>query len=391
MRPRRLCMVVHGPFPVGEPRVWQEGRAALAAGFEVDVIALRRAGEPARERVDGMDVRRLPISHRRGRGLSRAALEYGSFVLAAAAVLAWRAPRRRYSVIHVHNPPDFLVAATLVPRALGARLVLDVHDLLSDMFAMRFDDATGRRTLDAALGAVERISAAAAHAVVTVHVPYRRELERRGVRPEKVTVVMNVVDEAVVPPLAGAGDDGFRVVYHGTVTPPYGVELLVEAVADARAEIPGITLEILGEGDSLPTVRQLILARGLSAAATVSDGFIPRVEALARIRGASAGVVANLPTRLTRFSLPTKLFEYVALGIPVVAADLPTIREHFSRSELTFFAAGDARDLARALRDVARDPATVRAKADAARRRMSSYAWPSSAERYVDLLNRLAA
>jgi pyruvate dehydrogenase E1 component alpha subunit len=57
VRPRRLCMVVHGPFPVGEPRVWQEGRAALAAGFEVDVLALGRPGEPAREQVDGMDVR----------------------------------------------------------------------------------------------------------------------------------------------------------------------------------------------------------------------------------------------------------------------------------------------------------------------------------------------
>jgi glycosyltransferase involved in cell wall biosynthesis len=382
-------MVVHGPFPLGEPRVWQEGRAALTAGFEVDVLALRRPGEPAREQVDGMDVRRVPIQHCREHGLARTALEYGGFMLAAAAVLTWLAPRRRYSVVHVHNPPDFLVAATLVPRALGARLVLDVHDLLSDMFAMRFEDAAGRRTFDAALAAVERISAAAADAVVTVHGPYRRELERRGVRPDKVIVVMNVVDEAVVPPPRGAGDEGFRVVYHGTVTPPYGVELLVEAVADVRARIPGITLEILGEGDSLPAVRQLILARGLGAAATVSNGFLPRAEALTRVRGASVGIVANLPTRLNRFSLPTKLFEYIALGVPVVAADLPTIREHFSGDELTFFAAGDARDLGRALLDVARDPEAARGKADAALRRMSDYAWPSSAERYVELLNRL--
>jgi glycosyltransferase involved in cell wall biosynthesis len=391
VRPRRLCMVVHGPFPVGEPRVWQEGRAALAAGFEVDVLALGRPGEPAREQVDGMDVRRLPIRHRRGRGLARTGLEYCGFVLAAAAVLAWLGPRRRYSVIHVHNPPDFLVAATLVPRALGARLVLDVHDLLSDMFAMRFEEASGRRTFDAALSAVERISAAAADAVVTVHGPYRRELERRGVRPEKLTVVMNVVDEAVVPPPRAAGGEGFRVVYHGTITPPYGIELLVEAAAAVRDRIADLTLQILGDGDSLPAVRRLISARGLDSVATVSNGFLPRAEALARVRGASVGVIPNLPTRLNRFSLPSKLFEYVALDIPVVAADLPTMREHFSGEELTFFTAGDARDLARALIEVAGDPETARLKAAAARRRMSNYAWPASAERYVDLLNRLAA
>ena len=55
---------------------------------------------------------------------------------------------------------------------------------------------------------------------------------------------------------------------------------------------------------------------------------------LRAVQRRSVGVVPNLPTRLNRYALSTKLFEYVALGIPVVCADLPTIREHFSDDEV---------------------------------------------------------
>ena len=81
------------------------------------------------------------------------------------------------------------------------------------------------------------------------------------------------------------------------------------------------------------------------------------------------------------------MFEYVALGIPVVSADLPTIVEHFSEEEVLFFRAGDAKSLTSALRTIARDPAAARTRASAALRRYTeSYSWSTNAQRYASAL-----
>jgi glycosyltransferase involved in cell wall biosynthesis len=385
---RRLCMVVHGPYPLGEPRVEREAVAARAAEWEVDVLAMRRRGELAEEQIESGLVRRLPLEHRRGGSLTHALREYATFTALAAKELARGA---RYDVVHVHAPPDFLVAAALVPRLRGARLILDVHDLSSHMFAMRFGNRFGAGSADRVLRLVERLATAAADAVVTVHEPYRKELERRGVPARKLSVLMNSVDEARLPAVRtnGARSDGFRVVYHGTITPTYGVDLLVRAAARAATNLGDLRLELYGEGDELRAVRSLAAELGLYERLTTSEGYLPHTQVLERIAGASVGVVPNRPTRINRFALSSKLFEYVALGIPVVAADLPTLRSHFAEDEVRFFRAGDDTALAAALVEVAADLDAAHSRAEAARRRYEAYRWPEQAQRYVELLDRL--
>jgi glycosyltransferase involved in cell wall biosynthesis len=388
----RLCMLVHGPYPIGEPRVAREVRVALEAGFEVDVVAMRRPGEPAQEWVEGAHVVRLPLSHRRGSGFLAALGEYLGFAALASLHLGravLRGPRGRFAVVQVHSPPDFLVVAALLPKLLGARVILDLHDLSSDMFAMRFGASRWSVLAERLVAALERWSIRLADAVLTVHEPYREELIRRGAPAEKIAVVMNSLDETLLPLPRETSAPGFRVVYHGTVTPPYGVEVLVRAAAEIAAEVPDLRLEIYGEGDSLPAVKAAAHRLGLDDRLVLSGRYLPQREVLERIQGASVGVIPNLPTRLNRYALSSKLFEYVAMGIPVVCSDLPTLRAHFDGDEALFFAAGDARSLAGALRAVAADPEGAARRARAARRRYERYRWGIQARRYTGLLRSL--
>jgi glycosyltransferase involved in cell wall biosynthesis len=385
---RRLCMVVHGPYPVGETRVEREALAASAAGWEVVVLATRSRGEPPEEQIDGVLVRRLPVEHHQGTSFGGAVREYAAFTARASKELAGRF---RYDVVHVHAPPDFLVVAALVPELRGASVILDIHDLSSDMFAMRFGDRFGAHVADRLLRLVERTAARAADAVVTVHEPYRRELERRGVASRKLTVLMNSVDESYLPAARAdsSPSNGFRVVYHGTITPHYGVDILVRAAALAAKTITDLRLEVYGDGDHLSAVRGLAAELAFSERLRTSDRFLSHREGLKRIAGASVGVVPNRPTRLNRFALSGKLFEYVALGIPAAVADLPTLRAHFSDSEVRFFRAGDDRALAKALVEIATDPEGARQRAAAALVRYESYRWSGQAQRYLGLLDRL--
>lgn len=383
-------MVVHGPYPVGEPRVAREAAVARDRGFEVDVLAMRRSGEPAEETVDGVRVSRLPLSHRRDAGFAGMVVEYVAFTSAAILVAAVRQLRRRYEVVHVHNPPDFLVAAALLPRLLGARVIFDVHDLSTHMFATRFPAGRAARAAERALLAVQRLAARAADAVVTVHEPYRRELAAQGLDPQRITVVMNSLDERLLDGLPRAArSDRSRVVYHGTVTAWYGLELLVEAAARLGDELD-FDVEVYGEGDAVPALRAAAAERSLADRFRVTGTHVGHAEALAAVAGATAGVVPNLPSDLNRFALSSKLFEYVALGIPVVCADLPTLRAHFADDEIRFFRAGDAGSLAEALAEILRDPAAAAQRAERARRRYEEYRWTVQGARYAVLLDELA-
>ena len=381
-------MVVHGPYP--ESRVSRESAAALDMGFEVDIIATRRKGEAPSEVLDGAMVTRLPVGHFQGAGLARMLGEYFAFTALAAGVVAGRTISRRYDIVHVHAPPDFLIVSALIPRLFRSRVILDVHDRSPDMFSMRFPGRLGVLAR-ASLERLERLAARCADVVVTVHDPYARELVALGIPAEKTVVVMNSLDERLVPVPKPPLQEPFRIVYHGTLTPHYGVDLLVEAAAQIIEQGLDARVEIIGEGDSLPKLRARVAALGLSDRVAIDGRFLPHRSVLERINGAAVGVVPNLPIPLNRFALSSKLFEYVVLGVPVVSAGLPTLQEYFSDDEVRFFEPGNADSLAAALLAVSQDPHAASLRAERARRRYAGYRWDVNRQRYVGILDRLSS
>lgn len=389
---RRVCLIAHARYPVGEPRAERAAIAARDAGYAVTVVCLRSEGEAGTEVVDGVLVRRLPVSHKRGSRISRMLLEYPAFALLATVHVMALHVRRPFAVVEAHAPPDFLAVAGLIPRLFGARLVLDIRDLSPHLWDARFGGGTAARRAAALLRSVERLACRIADDVVTVHEPYRRELVRHGVEADKVVVVMNTPDERLVRPIAAAARAShdparpFTVAYHGTITSWYGVDLLIRALALVRETGFAARGVVLGEGDALPDVEALAEELSLAEHVDFSERYLPLEEALRVVACASCGVIPNLSSELNRFILSNKLFEYVALGIPVVVARLETIAAHFDDGEVTFFEPGNERSLAAALKWVAEHPAEAAEKAARAKRRASAYSWPVSRTAYIGVL-----
>lgn len=383
--------MVHAQYPLGEPRVEREARAAVEAGHVVDVICLRALGEPASATIEGIHVRRLPVEHVRGAGAIQMIREYVGFTIRAAVETARLHRQHPIDVVQVHAPPDFLIASALMPRLGGSGVVLDIHDLSPDMFGARFGNRHVARLVQACLRVVERTACAFADRVITVHDAYRRELIAHGVPSERIEVVMNAADTEAVSraraTVSGPEDD-FVVAYHGTITDWYGVDLLVQAVAQLEPRVPAIRALVLGDGDALPRAEVLARELGIDDRFRFSRAYLPHDEVLSAVATASCGVIPNRPTRLNRFALSSKLLEYVALGIPAVVARLETLAAHFSDDEVTYFTPGDARSLAEAIAWIADNPAEARARADRARVRAEAYSWPTSRAR---LLATLAA
>jgi glycosyltransferase involved in cell wall biosynthesis len=387
-----VCMVVHSYYPVGEVRAEREARAAVEAGYAVDVICLRRPHEAQVEIVDDIRITRLPVQHIRGAGALRSIGEYIGFAIRASAAVLKIHRKAPIDVVYVHAPPDFLMVAALIPRLLGSRVVLDIHDLSPHMFDARFGGGRLARPVERVLRAIERGACFFADRVITVHDPYRDELAANGVPSGKIVVVMNAPPTAVVELGRTAAANGqhsgsFVVAYHGTVTHWYGVDLIIQAIARLEDRIPNLRGLILGEGDALSSAEALAHQAGVASRIEFPSTLLSQAEAVCRVAGASCGVIPNRQSRLNRFALSSKLLEYVALEIPVVVSRLETLAAHFDSEEVTFFEPGEVESLAEAIAWVAEHPAEAREKTERARRRAEAYSWPASRAHLLEALS----
>jgi glycosyltransferase involved in cell wall biosynthesis len=170
------------------------------------------------------------------------------------------------------------------------------------------------------------------------------------------------------------------------VTHWYGVDLVIEAMAQLRERIPQLRGLVLGEGDALPEVRDLAEERGLATMIEFPTRLVSQAEAICRVAGASVGVIPNRPSPLNRFALSSKLLEYVSLGVPVVVARLETLAAHFGPDEVTFFEPGNVGSLASAIDWVAQHPRAAAEKAVRAQERAEQYSWTRNRERLIAAL-----
>lgn len=386
----RHCMVVDNYYP--DIRVEREGRALVQAGHAVDVICLRNEGEPAYERIDGIGVYRLPVHRRRGMGLRVQLGEYLSFFAWATAMVAHRHLRRRYDVVQCHNVPDFLVFSAIVPRLSGSKVLLDLHDLMPEFYASRF----GGRMDSLAVRLVtwqERLSGAFADHVLTVTKLWRTTLIERGLDADKVDVVMNLPDEELFAPRRPSirqAPDPLTLVYHGTITHRYGIDVLLDALASVR-ERRDVRLILHGRGEYLPAVERHIEELGLGDAVELSTALVPTAALPEIIGRADIGIVPNRRDIFTDGILPTKLMEYAALGIPAIVSRTSATEAYFTDEMVRYVDPGDAAALAEAILELADDPGRRRDLAERAQEFSVGHRWLDEAGRYVELVERLAA
>jgi glycosyltransferase involved in cell wall biosynthesis len=381
-------MVVHAYYPLAETRVQRQAEALARAGYAVDVICLRDDGEPARERAGGIEVHRLAVRVDK-RSLAHQFLSYMHFFVRAAARLTRRHLREPYRSVQVHNLPDFLVFCALVPKLQRVPVVLDLHDLMPEFFAGRF--GSGNRRVARLIAWQERMACRFADHVVTVSEHWRDTLVARGVAPEKCSVVMNVADDRIFTPRAAArrSDATFRLIYHGSVTPRYGLDLAIRAVGLLRDEIPGIRLTVLGRGDHMPELERLRRELHLEHEVELRDEYLTAEHLPDIIAAADLGIVPYRDDVFTDALLPTKLMEYAAMGVPCVAARTTAIDAYFAGSMVEFFAPGDVGELAQRLRDLHRSPQRRAALARRSSVFTDRYGWERLGARYVELVDTL--
>jgi glycosyltransferase involved in cell wall biosynthesis len=385
------CMVVHAHYPIGEPRVEREADALSSHGYQVEVLCLRHHNEPATETIDGISIHRLPVQRNKKFGVIMQFFEYLAFFGLVFIRLA--RSTQRYQVVHVHNLPDFLVFAAIFPRLRGARIVLDLHDLMPEFYLSRFNRPYSH-WLVWLVGLQEKLACRFAHHVITVSEPWRQTLIKRGVPPEKCSVIMNVAGARFKQgfdcwPRPALTDNDFRLVYHGTLAYRYGIDLILQAVAMVRNELPRLHLTIHGRGEYLEALYALAEQLNLQDTVTFSTQYVPMHELPRLVASAHVGLVAYRRDVFTDGILPTKLMEYVALGVPAIVARTPTIEAYFDETMVEFFTPENVTELAGRIRYLYHHRNRLAELATNANRFNQLYDWSKQSAQLVNLADRL--
>ncbi len=341
----RVCMVAY-TFYEPDNRVRRYAETLVRRGDKVDAIVLRQPGQQTRTVVSGVNVYKIQGRKLNEKMKIQYLLKLLLFLFKSACKLTQLHWKKKYDVIHVHSVPDFEVFATLFAKLTGAKVILDIHDIVPELFAGKF--RVGKDSLFFKLLLwVERISMAFAdHVIVANHIWFRRLIER-SVAPQKCSVVMNYPDPSIFTVRkSSSGSSGrFIMIYPGTLSIHQGLETAIKAVDLIKNEIPDLEFHIYGKGTDEEYFKKLVHKMNLENRVFFRS-MVP-IEKLPRIiADADLGVEPKLKRSFGNEAFSTKILEFMTVGIPVIASDTMVHTHYFDESMVKFFRSEDENDLA---------------------------------------------
>jgi glycosyltransferase involved in cell wall biosynthesis len=385
-----------------DSRVRRHARALAGAGYAVEVGAL--VDEQSIEAAARDGVALASLRAHKYRGASRAAylLAYLAFTARAWLWITRRVLGRRADLVYVNNPPDFLVFAAVAARMRGIPLLLDIHDLTSDLYVAKFgapgSAPGGGGPAASVVRRIERWSVRFADALLTIHDRYAARLAAVARPGVPVVGVWNVPDaDAWLPIGDGRADEPagdppsaerpLRLGHHGTIVERFGIDQAVDVVAALRGRDVPVTLSILGDGDFADALGARIAASGVADSIQFERRIFTHDDLVAFTAQIDLGVAPYRPSAFSEEGLPTKVLEYLALGVPVISTETALLREHLGDA-VRLVSGTSVPELADAIAEMA-DPQVRAAYRRAGRAAAHQMGWPGQREKLLNLVGLL--
>ena len=388
---RRICMVTHSVYE-GDNRVRRYAETLAKQGDLVDVVAIsRQGGQTDTETICGVTVHRLQRRKQNEESKWSYASQLVRFLLVSAAHLTRRHNRVRYDLVHVHNIPDFLVFGAWYPKWTGAKLILDIHDIVPELFLSKFPSRRNGVYVKL-LMAVEKASARFVdHVIVANHIWQKRLIER-SVPKDKCTVVLNHVDPAIFYRRSRTRQDKkIIVIFPGTFQWHQGLDIGIRAFARVKEELPNAEFHLYGGGGGRSTQTELatlVGKLGLNESVLFHSPLtldqVPQV-----IADADLGVVPKRADSFGNEAYSTKIMEFMSQGVPVVASRTAIDTLYFDQSSVRFFTSGDDVEMAQAMLDVIRQSEVRAGLVANGYDYVARHGWDNKKADYLDLVDWL--
>jgi glycosyltransferase involved in cell wall biosynthesis len=310
------------------------------------------------------------------------------FFVRVTCFLAVKSIAKPYSLVHVHSVPDFLVFAAWPARLTGARIILDIHDLLPEFYQTKFATSASSSRIKA-LKFVEKASAHFADHVIVPNHLWRDKIVDRSISASRCSVMMNYPDESIFQRRGRSRENGKCILlYPGSLNWHQGLDIAIRAFAEISGRVPAAEFHIYGEGPVGNELMQLVDEFALRDRILFHPP-VPLREVATVIEDADIGIVPKRKDTFGNEAFSTKTLEFMCLGVPVIVSDTKVDRYYFDEGVVTFFEGENIESLAQQLFRLITDKNARREQSERADAFVRHYQWSTRKVEYLGLVDAL--
>jgi glycosyltransferase involved in cell wall biosynthesis len=384
----KICHIAY-TFYESDNRVRRYAESLVKRGDTVDVIALRRKGQQYYEKIKNVNVFRIQERTINESGKLTYLYRLLKFFIISFVYLSYKHIQNNYKILHIHSVPDFEVFAAIIPKLFGAKVILDIHDIVPEFYASKFG-TNNRSIIYKCLIIIEKISVAFSDHVIISNDIWYQKLISRSSPTNKCTTVLNYPDEAVFYQREKEKNkDKFIMIYPGTINTHQGLDIAIKAVSIIKDEIRNFEFHIYGRGPQKDFLASLIEEYGLTDKVFFKTPV--SVNAIAEIMSeADLGVIPKRNDPFGGEAFSTKSLEFMSLGVPVIVSKTKIDQYYFNESVVKFFEPDNEKDLADAILLLMRDKDLRDELAGNAQEFVKDYSWEHKKKIYFDIVDLLS-
>lgn len=384
----KACMLAY-TFYESDNRVRRYAETLVEQGYDVEAIVLRRSGQRSSDTLRGVRIFRIQKRRRDEKGPLSYFVKVLSFFFRSMWFLAARSSLQPYDLIHVHSVPDFEVFATLIPRIMGARIILDIHDIVPELYASKFG-VSPHSLIFRLLLLVEKLSTAYADHVIIANDLWREKIVARSVEAAKCTALINYPDISIFSKQERKQDASgeFILCYPGTLNRHQGLDVAIRAMALLHTIASDVRLLIIGDGPERRALEDMVREQRMESCVSILDA-VPLEEVAETMARVDVGIVPKRKDSFGDEAFSTKIMEFMAIGVPVIASRTKVDQYYFNDELIEFAESDNASDFAAKILALRGNPE----RRESLRRRASTFVaencWEVKKARYLALVEEL--
>lgn len=390
--PKRVLMIAQSTYDY-DARIIRYCKALKEIGVQVDVICYNYNKQKIFEVLDGVNVYRI-IDFNNKDSIFNYILFSLRFLIKALFKTIALHRRNNYSLIHVHNMPDYLVFAAIYPKLKKVPVILDIHDLTVELFKEKWSEKKFR-LFKPLLILTEKLSCSFADHVISVTKECIDILISRSVKKEKITLIMNAPDDSLFTYddsrfRKNGSDKTIRILYHGTLAKRFGLHHTVEAIKIVSGIYPEIEFHIYGNKDSDYAGELRDLAERLKISdKIIINQSVPHDRVNELIKKYDIGIVTYEPTEYMHLAFPTKAGEYALTGLPMIMTELKAVKTVFSKDSIIFLTKPDSKLISDSLIELLNDKVKRNTLSENCYKDIRQITWSNMKSNYLNLIDRI--
>ena len=326
-------------------RVMRYAETLVNRGDHVDVISLRMEGQLLCEMIDGVNVYRIQKRLVNEKKKFTYLVRIIKFFIKSAIFLSKKHLKNPYNLIHVHNIPDFEIFAAFLPKVTGAKIILDIHDILPEFYISKFKN-NKKHIIYNILKLIEKLSIKFSDHVIISNDIWKEKLLSRSATIDNCTTIMNYPDTSIFfKQKRNKKNNKFIMIYPGTLNWHQGVDIAIRAFYIIKDKIPEAEFHIYGEGPAKEYLKKLISELELNGRIYLNE-YLPIKQIASIMANSDIGIVPKRNDSFGGEAFSTKILEFMSLGIPVIVSKTKIDHYYFNDSIVKFFKPDDEKDLA---------------------------------------------